>query len=140
MSTEDEEKAIDPSQYFYRNNAYTRLTGGTAEIALVDKRDPSRTVEMEPWLGTVFQLADGQHTIEQLIDFMTTSYHGNPPEGLERTILSVVSRLVESGTVLLGNTPKTLPYHLARPIEELDPEQARQLLREDGYYVPASTM
>lgn len=131
-----ESSEIDTGQYFYRNNAYTRLTGGDGEVALVDKRNPNETVKLEPWLATVFLLADGQHTIDELIHYMRSQYGEQPPEELERTILSVVERLVESSTVQLSETSREMPYHLARPIEELDPNEARSYLQEDGYYQP----
>ena len=129
-----EKCVISTGQYFYRNNAYTRLTGGEGEVALVDKRNPNETVKLEPWLATVFLLADGQHTIDELIDYLRSQYEAQPPEELELTILSVVERLVESSTVQLSKTAHEMPYHLARPIEELDPDEARRLLEEDGYY------
>ena len=135
MDEQDNElDEVDLGSFFYRNNAYTRLTGGEGEVALIDKRDPKEMVQMEPWLGTVFMLADGQHTVEELIHHMRSSCGGNPPADLERTILSVVTRLEESGTILLGKERKDLPYHLARPIEELDLEKAKEFLQEDGYY------
>ena len=68
MDEQDNElDEVDLGSFFYRNNAYTRLTGGEGEVALIDKRDPKEMVQMEPWLGTVFMLADGQHTVEELI-------------------------------------------------------------------------
>ncbi len=129
-----EESKIDPGHYFCRNNAYTRLTGGNGEIALVDKRDPQQTVTLEPWLATVFLLADGQHTINELIVYLEEQYRGEPPDELESTVLSVTERLVDSGTVSLSKDPLQPAYHLARPIEELDPDEARRFLQEDGYY------
>ncbi|MBC8520320.1 MAG: PqqD family peptide modification chaperone [Gammaproteobacteria bacterium] len=125
---------LDQSHYFCRNNAYTRLTGGDGEVALVDKRDPKQTVSLEPWLATVFMLADGQHTVGELIGHLRGQYMEQPPAELERTILSVVERLVDSGTVRLNEAPIEPAYHLARPIEELDPEEAKRFLQEDGYY------
>ena len=130
----DNENEMDQRDYFYRNNAYTKLTGGDGEVALVDKRNPNETVKLEPWLATVFMLADGQHTIEELISYLRAHYGDSPPEDLERTLLSVVERLVESSTVQLNKEPYDLPYHLARPIEELDPDEAKRYLKEDGYY------
>ena len=127
---------INTGQYFSRNNAYTRLTGGEGEVALVDRRNPNETVSLEPWLATVFLLADGQHTVDELVQYLRDQYGGQPPEDLERTIHSVVERLVESGTVELREASCELPYHLARPIEELDPDEARRFLQEDGYYQP----
>jgi len=112
------------------------MTGGVGDLALVDKRNPQETVKLEPWLATVFLLADGQHTVNDLILHLRGQYGGNVPVELERTILSVVGRLVESGTVQLSDLPHDLPYHLARPVEELDPEEAKRYLQEDGYCQP----
>jgi len=110
------------------------LTGGDGEVALVDKRNPKETVKMEPWLATVFVLADGQHTVEELLSYLRVHYGDSPPDDLERTVLSVMERLVESGTVQLSKEQHELPYHIARPVEELDPEEAKRFLQEDGYY------
>ncbi len=136
MTDEEREEGgeLDRNHYFCRNNAYTRLTDGESEIALVDKRDPKRTITLEPWLATVFLLADGQHTVKELISHLRSQYRESPPAELERTVLSVVERLVESGTVRLELASTTPAYHLSRPIEELDPEEAKRYLQEDGYH------
>ncbi len=125
---------MDQENFLCRNNAYTKLTGGDGEVALVDKRNPQETVKLEPWLATVFMLADGQHKVSELISYLREHYGSAPPQNLDDTVISVIERLVESGTLKLKESAYELPYHLARPIEELDLVEAKRFLEEDGYY------
>ena len=87
----------------------------------------------EPWLGLVVSLADGQHTVQELIDYASQHYGGSPPDGLAATIDSAVERLSETGTVQLSDEPTELPYYLAHPAETLDLPRALELIAEDGY-------
>ncbi|MEJ1381801.1 MAG: hypothetical protein RPT95_12700 [Candidatus Sedimenticola sp. (ex Thyasira tokunagai)] len=117
-------------QYFYRLNAFTRRND---EVSLINKDNLSETVSVEPWMGTVIALADGQHTIAELISYLAGCYEGDTPDTLENTIGSVIERLVESEIIQLSDTTVELPYHLSRALEELDPAIAKPLLDEDGY-------
>ncbi|MES9857255.1 MAG: hypothetical protein ABW166_11695 [Sedimenticola sp.] len=121
---------MDNKQYFYRLNAFTRHNN---EVALINKNNPGEPVSLEPWMGTVVALADGQHTIGELISYLASQYEGNSPDTLEDTIFSVIERLIESETMQLSDTPTELPYHLSRALEELDPTIAKPLLDKDGY-------
>lgn len=117
---------MDSSQFFYRNVAFSKQ-GKT--IALADIENPEAKGEvLEPWFAAVLQLADGKHTVEQLIDFMAAQYNGNPPSNLKQTIQSVVERLVESKFVVLVEKEVELPYYLSAPVEMLDIEKAKELL------------
>lgn len=117
---------MDSSQYFYRNVAFSKQ-GKT--ISLADIENPEAKGEvLEPWFGMVLQLADGKHTVDQLVDFMATQYNGNPPSNLRQTINSVVERLAESKFIVLVDKEVELPYYLTAPVELLDPEKAKELL------------
>ncbi len=121
---------MDTSLYFYRTVVFTRADG---QIALADIYNPNLTSPLESWLGIVVSLADGKHTLAQLIEYLASQYPGNPPEALEATIASVVERLAEGELVKTSEEPVELPYYLAQPIERLDLEKARQLMHADGY-------
>ena len=82
----------------------------------------------------VVSLADGQHTIQQLIEYLTDQYHGAPPQELERTIESVIKRLTEAEVIKLPDQAVILPYYLSLPAEKLDMEMARRLMTDDGYF------
>ena len=56
------------------------------------------------------------------------------PETLEKTLHSVIERLVEENIILLSNRITALPYYLSMPIEELDIEKAKTLMIEDNYH------
>ena len=101
---------------------------------LADIDNPDRITPMDGWLGLVVSLADGQHTIQQLIDYMASQYP-QVPENLEDTLHSVIERLEEGKMVQLSEKAVDLPYYLASPVEELDLEKARSLIKEDGYTV-----
>jgi hypothetical protein len=79
------------------------------------------------------QLADGQHTLQELIDYVASQYQGDIPENYLKTIGSVIERLIETEAVALSETPYTLPYHLAMPKEHQDPVMAERSMKEAGY-------
>ncbi len=120
---------MNNSQYFYRTIVFTRINH---QIALADIDHPENVTPLEEWLGTVISLADGCHSIEELIGYMSKRY-ATPPPNLEKTIYSVIERLMDSNLIKLSEHAVTLPYYLAAPIEELDLERARKEIRKDGY-------
>lgn len=120
---------MDNTQYFYRNAVFTRRNG---QVALADINHPESTSPLDEWLGIVVSLADGQHTIQQLVDYMAGQYQ-NPPANLEKTLHSVIERLSDGNIVQLSKVVVSLPYYLSAPIEELDLGRAKQLMEEDGY-------
>lgn len=122
---------MDNNQYFYRTVIFTRKNG---QIALADIENPKHITPLDGWLGTVISLADGQHTIQELIGYMAGQYP-QAPDNLEKTLHSVIERLEEGKMLQLSDKTVELPYYLASPIEELDLEKARALIKEDGYTV-----
>ena len=120
---------MDTEHYFYRNTIFSKSGN---EIAIIDINAPEKNRQkLEPWLGLVFQLADGQHTIKELQELLAQRYNGNPPQNLSQTITSVVERLVESKLIVLTSSKTELPYYLSIPYEMMDVEKARQLIAED---------
>ena len=91
------------------------------------------------WLGIVVSLADGQHTIQQMIDYMSKQYR-EAPVNLEETLHSVVERLEEGKIIQLSKSVVSLPYYLTLPIEELDIEKAKKMIMEDGYNSSSSKL
>ena len=117
------------TQYFYRNVMFSKSGG---QVTLVDIFNPNAVREvLEPWFGTVLQLADGKHTIEEFTQYMTSQYKGNPPHNLQETINSVFDRLIESKLIVLTDVATELPYYLSAPCEHLDIEKAKKLLEQD---------
>ena len=101
-------------------------------LPLVDISNPDKATPLDEWLGIVVSLADGQHTIQQLIDYMAKQYHESPIK-LEETLHSVIERLEEGKIIQLSTRIVSLPYYLSLPIEELDIEKAKKLIKEDDY-------
>ena len=120
---------MNTSQYFYRCVAFTRENG---KVALADIYNPSQTSELEEWFGIVISLADGAHTIKELIEYMGSRYE-SAPDNLEETICSVMDRLIEGNMIKLHDTKIDMPYYLAYHIEQLDIETAKQHMEKDGY-------
>ena len=85
---------------------------------------------MEDWMGTVVSLADGKHSIAQLIDYLGQQYP-QKPENLEETLHSVIERLLEGEMIELSDEPVELPYYLSAPIEALDVEKAKKMIAEE---------
>ena len=122
---------MNNSQYFYRTVVYTRKNN---EIGFVDINQPDQVTPLGEWLGLVVSLADGAHTIQELLDYVSSRY-SSAPANLEETVHSVIERLQEGGLIKLSESPVALPYYLAEPLESLDVEKARKLIGEDGYTV-----
>jgi hypothetical protein len=120
---------MNNAQYFYRTAVFTRKGN---QVALADIDQPEHTTPLDDWLGTVVSLADGGHTIGELIDYMGSQYP-QPPANLQQTLHSVLERLLEGKLIQLSDNAVQLPYYLAEPIENLDLELARQKIAEDGY-------
>lgn len=121
---------MDKTKYFHRLLVFTREG---EKIFVLDRFKGNEKVPLEPWLGTVVSLADGQHRLGELVDFLAKRYMGSPPPDLEQTIESVVERLVESEVIGLSDKPVALPYYLAFPLEEQNAEAAREEMVRDGY-------
>lgn len=121
---------MDTSQYFYRTVLFTRQQ---SRVLLLDPQDLKTTTELEPWLGTVVSLADGMHTIQQFIDYMSSQYDDAPPDELDKTIDSVFERLIEKDVIKLSPMPVGLPDYLAVAAEEQDLEKAKEQMLKDGY-------
>ncbi len=122
---------LNINHYFYRTVVFTRAGN---KVALADIEHPQQTTELEDWMGIVISLADGEHTLVELVNYMASQYQ-QVPEKLEETLESVVERLVESKLLRLSEDKVQLPYYLAAPIEQLDLEKAKKMIKEDGYTV-----
>ncbi len=120
---------MDNNQYFYRSVIFTRKNN---QIALADIENPKQITPLDGWLGTVISLADGQHTIQELIGYMAAQYP-QAPDNLEKTLHSVIERLVDGKMIQLSDKAVELPYYLASPVEELDLEKAKILIKEDAF-------
>lgn len=120
---------MNNSQYFYRTIIFTQKNN---KVALVDINHTENITPLDEWLGIVISLADGCHTLQEMIEYMGTRYQ-SPPPNLEKTLLSVVERLLDGDMIKLSDSPVTLPYYLASPVEELDLEKAREQIQNDGY-------
>ncbi len=118
------------SRYFARTMVYTRRGDG---VVFVDMHDATATQALDPWLGKVLILADGTHTVQELIDFVGRQYGDSPPPSLPATIDSVIKRLQEAKTIAFSDEPVTLPYYLSLPADEQDAELANRLMAEDGF-------
>ena len=121
---------MDKSQYFYRNVTFSRKDNQTS---LADIYNPKKSSPLEEWLGTVISLADGQHTVQELLDYLREHYRGLTPADFEKTVGSVFERLQEGKLVMMSKKAVELPYYLAEPIEKLDLEKAKKLMHEDGH-------
>lgn len=116
-------------QYFSRTMVY--LTMGE-QIALVDPNKP-RVITLDPWSELDYQLADGEHTVDQAIEYLSSQYDGNVPKELKKTFTSVVEKLVNEKILKLTSSPVKLPCYLAVPKEKQYLDMATKAMIEDGY-------
>lgn len=121
---------MDKNQYFYRIALYTRKSGN---VELVNAHENNRVFPLDEWLGTIVNLADGQHTVQDFINFITRQYPKGPPDNLAEEIENMMTHLVEIQAIRLFTQPVELPYYLSLPVEEQDAGKARELMVKDGY-------
>jgi hypothetical protein len=122
---------MNRSQYISRCVVFSKKGD---KVSLIDLYNPDlEPLVYESWLGLVVALADGQHTIQELISYTSQHYANGPPGGLDSTIESAVKRLSETGIVRLSYEPIELPYYLTLPAERLDVPRALHLMAENGY-------
>lgn len=122
---------MDTNQFFYRNAIFSKQ-GKSIYLIDIDNLDKKQQ-ELEPWFGVVFQLADGQHTLEQLYQYIAMQYNGNVPQNLSDTLKSAVERMVEGKLIVLTEQATELPYYLTMPYELLDIEKAKEELAKDKF-------
>ena len=121
---------LNNTNYFYRNAIITKQNN---KVALIDIDQVQNITALDDWLGIVVSLADGHHTIKELVEYMSHQYN-KAPDNLELTIHSALNRLIDGNIVRLSAEKVELPYYLSAPIEDLDIEKARKLIKEDGYH------
>lgn len=121
---------MDHAHYFKRNAVY-RVEKD--EISVVDVHENNTITPLDPWMGAVLSLADGQHTIAQLIQHMAAQYPNGAPENLTKTLESVIDRLTETDVIELTLRPSILPYYLRIPMNEQDPKKATEMMINDGF-------
>ena len=124
---------MDHAQYFKRNTVY-KVEDDT--VSLVDVHENNTVTPLDPWMGTVVSLADGQHTVAQLIQYMAGQYPNGAPENLGDTIESVIKRLSETDVITLTPEPTALPYYLNQPMEDQNAKVATKLRANDGFLRP----
>lgn len=123
---------MNKSDYFHRTVAFAKRGDS---VTLVDLNNPKKEIPpLDQWLGLVVSLADGQHTLQQLIEYVKGHYKGHAPHSLEATIDSAMTRLIESEVVKLSDDPIDLPYYLTLSADKLDLDLAKQLLHDDYFH------
>lgn len=120
---------MDNDLFFYRTVVFTRTND---KISLVDINEMQNQTPLDDWFGVIVSLADGQHTIRELITYLGKHYQ-QTPVNLEKTVYSIVTRLIEGNILKLSSSALELPYYLTLPVEQLDITKAKQLIEQDGY-------
>lgn len=115
--------------YFSRAARFDRIGD---KIVAVDPNAP-RMITLDPWPELVFQMADGQHTVAQLGAHLASQYQKGAPAGLDQQVASIVRDLERERLIRLHSEPVTLPFYLAKPVAEQNPEEARKAMERDGF-------
>jgi hypothetical protein len=124
---------LDHKHYFKRNTVYT-VEANT--ISVVDVHEDNTVTPLDPWMGVVLSLADGQHTVAELIQHMAAQYPDGAPDNLVDTLESVIKRLTDTDVIELTLRPSILPYYLRIPMDDQDPKQATDMMINDGFLRP----
>ena len=115
--------------YFSRAARFDRVGD---RIVAIDPNAP-RMVTMDPWPELVFQMADGQRTVNQLRAHLAAQYDKGAPAGLDEQVHSIVRDLEREHLIRLHKDPAVLPFYLAKPVAEQDPDEARKAMDQDGF-------
>jgi hypothetical protein len=124
---------LDHKHYFKRNTVY-KVEANI--ISVVDVRENNTVTPLDPWMGVVLSLADGQHTVAELIQYMAALYPDGAPDNLVDTLESVIKRLTDTDVIELTLRPSILPYYLRIPMDDQDPKQATDMMINDGFLRP----
>ena len=119
---------MNTAHYFYRNIIFSKKEN---QISLININNPEETEILDPWFSMVIQLADGQHTIAELLIFIKNQYKSEVPPNLKNTLESIMKKLIESKFIVLTEEKTDLPYYLSMPYELLDLDKAKKLLARD---------
>jgi hypothetical protein len=123
------ESSMDPNEkYIVRCARYDVMNN---QVIVIDPQSP-RVITMDSWPQTVFLAADGEHTVSELIAKIGSQYADGIPDELPDQVRTIVTNLKSEGVIRLSDSPSPLPYYLASPISEQDPNKAKQLMIEDG--------
>jgi len=117
------------SMYFSRAARFDRM--GDKMVA-VDPNAP-RMITMDPWPEWVFQMADGQRTVDQLRTHLASQYEKGAPPGLDEQVNPIIRDLERERLIRLHSEAVTLPFYLAKPVAEQNPEEARKAMERDGF-------
>ena len=124
---------MDHKHYFKRNTVY-KVEANT--ISVVDVHEDNTVTPLDPWMGMVLSLADGLHTVAELIQHMAAQYPDGAPDNLVDTLESVIKRLIDTDVIELTLRPSILPYYLRIPMDDQDPKQATDMMINDGFLRP----
>ncbi len=124
---------MDHKHYFKRNTVY-KVEANT--ISVVDVHEDNTVTPLDPWMGVVLSLADGLHTVAELIQRMAAQYPDGAPDNLVDTLESVIKRLTDTDVIELTLRPSILPYYLRIPMDDQDPKQATDMMINDGFLRP----
>ncbi len=124
---------MDKSKYIARRVIFASEGDNVSLVEGDNPHDEENMATLDLWLGLVVMLADGQSTVQQLIDHLAEQYKKGAPEDLGEIVESAVVSLLESEVLVLSDTPVELPYYLSAPAERLDLERAREAIAADGY-------
>jgi hypothetical protein len=128
-----QESLLDHAHYFKRTAVY-KVEGDT--VSVVDVHDNNTVTPLDPWMGTIISLADGQHTVSQLIQHMAGQYPNGAPDNLIETIESAIQRLLDAKVVELTPEQTALPYYLNMPMDDQNPKIATEMMVNDGFLRP----
>ncbi len=124
---------MDHKHYFKRNTVY-KVEANT--ISVVDVHEDNTVTPLDPWMGMVLSLADGLHTVAELVQHMAAQYPDGAPDNLVDTLESVIKRLIDTDVIELTLRPSILPYYLRIPVDDQDPKQATDMMINDGFLRP----
>ena len=82
---------MNTAHYFYRNIIFSKKEN---QISLININNPEETEILDPWFSMVIQLADGQHTIAELLIFIKNQselFQFKPPRNRANKLVNYLS-------------------------------------------------
>ncbi len=115
-------------QYPQRDGLYRILPGGVA----VHNRYQDRVVMLDSLSSELWLRADGKTSLREIARDIA-GISGETINGVSRAVSMLAVILNSEGLMYLKDNPAPLPYHLAAPQEDQDPDRMRESLAAAGW-------
>ncbi len=126
-------QARDREKYRLKYFSRTRRFDIRDNSVVLMEAEGNKYTSLDTWTEIVIASADGQKTVQELIDLVRTEFPKQPPQEFEQALLRLIDQLLLMNYLELSNRPSSLPYYLDRPVSQQNAAKATAAMRADGF-------